>query len=308
MYLSSVISVVVRVRNAEKDLQDCLALLRRQHLPEGLQLEIIVVDNESSDCSVRVARECGAKIIFLPTSEFSWGRALNRGIAAASGEIVLLVSADAHPVGNKWLLEMAAPLIDPQVAVVYGRQIPRQDAPIDEIVRLGKKFGTRSFTAKCPPLGLTPRGEFFPASNACAAIRKIIWETTPYDEEIAGGEDGVWTFEVFKKGYFVSYQSTACVYHSHDDSIFRDAWRHLEILKKNSTLNDQPLVVFSYIRFLLSKTKRRLGNVFFPGIRPILRIKGLIYLPFELISFCILAFFFHSKNGSIKYRRFFWDK
>lgn len=302
------ISVVVRVRNAEKDLLRCLSLLRKQDLPEGSKLEIIVVDNDSVDGSVDVAQAYGAKIIFLTTEEFTWGRALNRGIAAAAGDIILLLSADAYPAGHNWVIEMIRPFEDQQIAAVYGRQIPRTDAPIDEIVRLRRTFGNSTLVARELPKDFSSRGGAFPVSNACAAIRKKIWEEIPYDEEIAGGEEGIWTYGVFQKGFFVTYQATAQVYHSHNDSPFRGAWRNLELVKKNIELNDKKVNVFTYFRFLLSKSKKRISNSFSPGISLHSRLKGLLILPIEVVAFCFVAFFFHCSDGARKYRSYFWNK
>jgi glycosyltransferase involved in cell wall biosynthesis len=308
MESNKTISIVIRVRNAENDLRRCFTGLRGQQLPAGHNLEIIVVDNESTDNSTEVARQFEADVVFLAAQDFSWGRALNRGIAKAAGDIILILSADAYPVDNNWIMEMLVPFENPKVAAVYGRQVPRPDAPIDEVVRLGKTFGETTQIAESIPEGFSPRGGNFPVSNACAAIRKSIWEKIPYDELISGGEEGIWTYDVFQKGYFVVYQAKACVYHSHNDSLFRNAWRNLELIKKNVELVGRENILFVYIQFLLLKIKRRTYNCFFPGLRLSSRLKGIAILPLEVLSFCVAVLFFHNPKKASKYRSFFWSK
>jgi rhamnosyltransferase len=302
------ISIVIRVRNAAKELERCLKGIVQQLLPADHKREIIVVDNESTDGSAVIARQFGAVVVFLAVQDFSWGRALNRGIFKATGDIVLILSADAYPADENWISEMIKPFEDPCVAAVYGRQIPRPDAPIDEIVRLIKTFGETSQIAKSMPDGFSPRGGQFPVSNACAAIRKKVWKTLPYDEKIDGGEEGIWTYSVFQKGYFVVYQAKTSVYHSHNDALFRNAWRNLELIKKNVELDGRNKSFFVYIRFLLSKIKRRIYNCFFPGLRLSSRVKGIVILPLEVLSFCVAVLFFHNQKKSSQYRSFFWSK
>lgn len=304
---NKIISIVIRVRNAARDLERCLGGITQQMVPTGYKLETAVVDNESVDGSAEVARKYGASVIFLAAEDFSWGRALNRGIYKTSGEIVLILSADACPADRHWISEMLKPFEDPNIVAVYGRQIPRADAPIDEIVRLKKTFGETTRTAKAILCGYSPRGGDFPVSNACAAIRRSMWEKMAYDELISGGEEGVWTYEVLSQGYGIVYQASACVYHSHNDSVFRSCWRHLELVKKNTELAGKKASVLTYLHFILGKIKRRAKNCLFPGLGWGVRFKGLLILPYEVCLFLITAWFFHNGKKTMKYRSFFWD-
>ena len=68
-----VVSVVIRVRNAAADLARCLAALRAQTMPASMELELIIVDNESTDGSVEVASEYGAVVVPISLADFSWG-------------------------------------------------------------------------------------------------------------------------------------------------------------------------------------------------------------------------------------------
>lgn len=302
------ISLVIRVRNAAGDLERCLGEIRQQTLPPGHELEIIVVDNESEDDSAKVAQQYGSCVVFLAANDFSWGRALNVGISQSAGDIVLILSADAYPADENWIIEMIKPFVNPKVAAVYGRQKPRSNAPIDEIVRLKKTFRKTTIIVKSLPKNFSSKGGQIPVSNACAAIRKNIWETEPYDEDIAGAEDALWTYRILKKKYYVVYQSSACVFHSHNDPLFREAWRNLELIKKNVELSGKNLSCSDYIKHILSFSKRRLYNSISPGIQTTSRINGFLILPIELVCFCITTFFFHNQKTSSKYRSFFWNK
>ena len=70
---------------------------RRLRELEGLDFEIVVVDDGSSDATGMIARECGARVIRHAAS-LGNGAAIKRGIRAAQKQWVLLMDADGqHP-------------------------------------------------------------------------------------------------------------------------------------------------------------------------------------------------------------------
>jgi len=90
------ISVVVPARNEAHRLRECLAPLRGA---PGVR-EVIVVDDQSSDATAEVARELGATVVRgAPLPEGWVGKiwALQQGIDAATGEVVVTLDADARP-------------------------------------------------------------------------------------------------------------------------------------------------------------------------------------------------------------------
>jgi glycosyltransferase involved in cell wall biosynthesis len=300
---NKIFSVIIRVRNAEKDLRNCLQLLRQQLLPRDVVLEIVVVDNESADNSVLVAKEYGARVVFLPVAEFTWGRALNRGIAASTGEIVLLLSADAHPANSSWIIEMANSLNEPNVAAVYGRQIPRADAPIDEIVRLRKYFPPRSVIFNRHSLECGE--EDIIASNACAAFHKRIWEAYPFDENVYGAEERIWIQYILTSGDQIRYCSSAIVFHSHKDTLFRNAFRLIELWEEMSSQNCKTYNAICFGKSILSYSKKRLINILSPEIAIRKRFESIIRLPFELTAM-IIVFIAHQAGVYRKFRCLAW--
>jgi rhamnosyltransferase len=301
-----VVSVVIRVRNAVEQLNQCLQNLKQQILPAETRLKIIVVDNESTDGTDIVARCNGATVLTISTERFSWGRALNQGIAATEGDVVLLLSADAYPADKSWICEMLRPFSDPDVAAVYGRQIPYSNAPVDERVRLYKHFGTDRKRFDKDNLGIGPTGKGMIVSNACAAIRRSVWQQIPYDENIEAGEECPWSYNIIQRGYAVIYQPFARVYHSHRDRAFKLAWRHMELLKKNLSLSKKRLTGIRILRWVASFAKRRLLNCMWPNIPLSVRIEGIVCLPLEIIAFAVVGFCPENHSLKPKLKLLFW--
>lgn len=94
-----VVSFVIPVRNDARRLARCLATIRANHYPQG-RIEVVVVDNGSTDESVDVAKHASAKVLVRPG--LSVGQLRNLGAAAASGEILAFVDAD-HEIVPEWV-------------------------------------------------------------------------------------------------------------------------------------------------------------------------------------------------------------
>ena len=300
------VSIVIRCRNAAADLEVCLERIRNQQLPPNWESEVVVVDNESTDTTAAVAGAAKAKIVELPAKLFSWGRALNLGISATKGEYIILLSADAHPADDHWLEQMLIPFADPVVAVVYGRQLPRAEAPIDERSRLIKMFPDSSKAFHRSDASALPTGEGMIVSNACACIRRDLWEQLPYDEEIRGGEEGVWTAEVIARGYISFYQASARVFHSHRDSISRFAWREWELYEKQLDLCGTRTTLFRAMWRSGAMLKRRVRNCFQTSAPLSCKVEGLLRLPAEIAAFLALALLPNDRKLRIRLRPIFW--
>lgn len=299
------VSVVVRVRNAAKELDRCLSALRRQRLSDGGELEIVVVDNDSTDDSAAVARRHAALVVPISQAEFSWGRALNRGIAKTRGDIVILLSSDVTPVDDQWLENMLAPFVEPDVGIVYGRQLPYPDAPVDERVRLRRTFGEQVIV-RDGRQQVEDTGRGFVASNACAALRRSLWQEQPYDEQTSGGEEGPFTRHALQRGFRCYYWPAARACHSHRDGMWKYACREWEILYKNLAYAGMPLKKRSLLRWWAGVAKRRLVNCLAPAVPLCYRIEGLLRLPLDLGACVIVGGLMFPERSRHKVRQVFW--
>lgn len=102
------ISVIIPARNEEAALPATLMALAREEVHE-----VIVVDGDSSDRTVALARQHGAAVVASPAGR---GRQLNAGAELASGEILLFLHADTLvPAG--FSAEVRTLLAEPAVAM-----------------------------------------------------------------------------------------------------------------------------------------------------------------------------------------------
>jgi glycosyltransferase involved in cell wall biosynthesis len=102
------VSVIIPVRNDARRLAVCLRSVAESDYPAD-RVEVIVVDNGSTDDSAEVARAAGAKVLVCPGLRV--GALRNRGAEIAQGEILALVDSD-HEVPAGWLSAGVQQLVD----------------------------------------------------------------------------------------------------------------------------------------------------------------------------------------------------
>lgn len=113
--MDTLVSVVIPNYNGKHLLDDCLGSLLSQTHPK---VEIVVVDNASSDGSVEYVRDTYPTVRTLRNREnLGFGAAVNQGIRATSGELVFVLNndteVDAHCIES--LVEVAQ--TDPTVGM-----------------------------------------------------------------------------------------------------------------------------------------------------------------------------------------------
>lgn len=189
------VSIVIRARNEAKGLRQVFEALEAQRC--DFSWEVIVVDNESEDETLQLCREFRARVVEISRKEFTYGRALNRGIGSARGNLILILSAHSLPVGSYFLASAVAPFADPQIAAVRcirtnADHIKQWYRPIDI------QYSTPEEQKEAESGVEWTRN--YPAANGCV-IRRSVWEQIKYDEEIESGEDKFWASEVLNRGF-----------------------------------------------------------------------------------------------------------
>ena len=92
------VSIIIRTKNEEKWIESCLKSVFNQNYKN---FEVILVDNESSDKTINIAKKFKIKIIKL--SKFKPGRAINEGIRKSKGKFIVCLSGHCIPVNQNWL-------------------------------------------------------------------------------------------------------------------------------------------------------------------------------------------------------------
>jgi len=117
------VSVIIPAYNEELLIRRTLNSLQRQDYRD--ELEIIVVDNNSTDGTARVAAQCGAHVIREEQQGYVY--AMIRGFRHASGDILLTTDADTILPQN-WISTLARIFAEDHEAVAVGGMVDFYDA------------------------------------------------------------------------------------------------------------------------------------------------------------------------------------
>ena len=220
------ISVVIRTKNEEKWIGRCLSGVAAQNYPD---IEIVLVYNESTDRTLEIAEQFGCKLVKISDDDFTFGRSLNWGLQAATGDHVAIVSGHCVPVDDRWLLSLRAGFSSDNVVGVYGRQLPLPDTTADDKRDLWTTFGIERKTQK--------KDFFF--HNANSMVRRDIWEMINFDEEIPGVEDREWARQVVSRGYEIAYEPAGAVHHYHGIHHGRNLERSVRVARVIEIINNR---------------------------------------------------------------------
>ena len=198
------VSIILRSFNEAWALRDTLPALAAQNYRDW---ELIAFDSGSSDGSVELIRQAEPRhfVQMLP-HEYRPGRVLNQGMELARQDRVIFLNADATPQGPDWLGPLVAALADPQVAAVFGRQIPRPDCEAVFARDYEQCFSKRRELAHWE--------HFF--SMVSSGLRRDVWARRGFRETLQYSEDDEYTRWCRAEGYGICYCPDSVVMHSHN--------------------------------------------------------------------------------------------
>ena len=222
------VSVVIRAYNEGAHLGRLLAGLDRQTIKPD---EIIVVDSGSADGTVAIATAAGCRIVNIDKREFSFGRSLNYGCRAATGDVLLIMSAHVYPIYDTYVENMLRGFDEGGATIVYGRQVGDHRTKFSESRIMLKWF---------PEQSIWDQGHPF-SNNANAAVLKSAWEKYRYDEELTGLEDLEFAHRLIGDGGKVAYVAESPVVHVHEETweIIRNRYRREAIAYRKIMPEDE---------------------------------------------------------------------
>jgi len=112
MKTSPKISIVVPTLNASQFIDKCLRAIYLQKYPKN-QLEVIVVDNYSTDNTLKIARQYPVKILMNKFVDAQASKMV--ALRQATGEYFIYLDADIELVGKNWFNKMLEPLLDDEL-------------------------------------------------------------------------------------------------------------------------------------------------------------------------------------------------
>lgn len=187
------VSVIMPIYNAEKYVAEALAGVSRQ---DYAPLQIIVIDDGSTDSSLEIIKASGADIEILSQANAGPAAARNSGLARAEGEFIAFIDADDIWADNKLSGQLAYLAAHPAVDIVIGRS---------------KYFG--DFSARDKKLALDEE-QTAVAFNVGSALfrRSAFTRVGQFDETLRYSEDYDWFLRAREKGLAIQVLSEVALH------------------------------------------------------------------------------------------------
>ena len=115
MKKNKVASIIIRTKNEDKWLEDCVNSIKQQDYKHW---EIIVVDNYSSDKTVNICKKYDIKVVKIKS--YKPGKAINIGIKASNGNYIIILSAHCIPQTKNWLSNFINKINSKRIAAVMA--------------------------------------------------------------------------------------------------------------------------------------------------------------------------------------------
>lgn len=171
-------SVIVLNHNGSQFLEGCLSSLAGQTFAD---FELIVVDNGSTDNSVKIAEDYVARgkigrlrLIANPRN-LGYSEGNNVGAAHALGKYLIFLNNDTY-VHADWLRELVSFLErEPTVAACQSKIVLAETKAVQELGNTMDQYGFTSLGVKANRDQNVLIDEFFYVSGACFAVRKQLF-------------------------------------------------------------------------------------------------------------------------------------
>ena len=225
-------SIIICTHNHLASLQDTLAALGRVHVPPGLGVEVLIVENACTDGTADFLETVRLpNMLCRPLHEPAKGqvRARNLALAAARGNFILFIDDDVHP-SPDWLARICARLDAGGEDALIGavRLAPHLERP----------WMTRRHRAALSVTEGLEDGWLTEMIGANMAFHRRVLKRVPrFDEELGPGalgfaDDSLFSWQLEAAGFRLGRAPEAMVeHHCEENRLLRR--QYLESARKN---------------------------------------------------------------------------
>ncbi len=143
--MQPLISIVIPTKNSANTLDDCLQSIINQTYSK---LEIVIVDSQSTDDTLDIARKYSAMIV-----ETQWGLLGARflGFKASKGDYILYLDSDQILVHSN-VLECSLPMFSNNDMLCLAEESSRTDSLLQKLIAADRKLVNKYWERNIDPL------------------------------------------------------------------------------------------------------------------------------------------------------------
>lgn len=206
------VSIVIPTRNSSNTIEQCLLAVEKQSYQN---IEVIIVDSNSKDDTVKIASSKGCKVIF---TEWKLLGARYLGCKAASGEFVLMLDSDQVLLEDA--LERSLPLFEDYDMLCLEERSYTANTLIQKMFEADRRLINNEPHIQLDPIRGTLLARFYKRTLLERAFEAIPKSLLP---SVIAHDHAIIYYEACKLSDRVNILSNA-VYHNEPATIF-DLWK-----------------------------------------------------------------------------------
>ena len=202
-------SVIIRTRNEERHIGYCLQSIT-DHIGKP---QIIIVDNESTDSTIRIINRFEYHDIekyTIKKNDYTPGRALNIGIQKVVNPYTLIMSAHCEITSfdTPQITQKLDGVVDSKMVAIWGKQIPIWDGK-----KITRRYMWSNFKDGSKMNYFCESEDRYFFHNAFSLFKTDYLKDNLFDERHSSKEDRYWANERIDRGEKILYDSTIEVNH-----------------------------------------------------------------------------------------------
>lgn len=153
----ALVSIIMPVKNAEAYLRESIESILSQSYET---IELIIVDDGSSDGSLGIAGEYGDRLVLYSCESRGVWSARNFGVQVANGDYLAFQDADDVALPDRIKIQMNYLLSNPEMGIVFGSMVEFRGESNGIVNRQVEEFNEIKVRANCPGAMLLTRKAF----------------------------------------------------------------------------------------------------------------------------------------------------
>ena len=218
--------VIVPTCNAGAQFKTVMDALNNQ----TIELQIKIIDSESSDQTLTIAKQYDVDIYSISRSQFNHGGTRKMAIRDLHDEdVVVFLTQDAVLSSDDSIEVILSHFEAEDVAAVCGRQLPKENATaIERHARLFN-YSAKSFVRSIKDKDKYGLRTAFMSNSFAAYNVHVLRKVGGFPDNVIFGEDMYVAAKLLLAGHEIAYAADACVYHSHNYSLIQEMRRYFDM-------------------------------------------------------------------------------
>lgn len=227
---NTTVSIIICTYNRAEHLRRTLAALAGVRIPGGMQAELVVVDNNSTDATAAVIADAlrpgrlpnMGNVRSVVEQQQGLSSARNRGMAEAQGNIFVFTDDDVRP-PDGWLGRMCGPIMAGEADAVAGG--------MKLAAHLHRPWMTDTHVTWLASTERLPQGAVMPLLGGNMAFSRRVLEQVPqFDPEVGPGarghaDDSLFSYQLEKAGCRIAMAlDTTAEHHLQEERLTRRAY------------------------------------------------------------------------------------